>query len=638
MNTMSETNSEIQRLTEELLRLQKEDGSWRFCFENGTVTDAYMIVVLRTLQEPDESLIRQLHDRIATAQQADGSWKLFHDEEEGNLSATVEAYYALLYSGYSAKSDESMRKAKQYILSKGGVRSIDSLLTIVLLAATGQYPWPASLFIPLEFLLLPPSFPLNFFDFSAYARVHLAPILLMADRRFAMKTQASPDLSDLSDLSAARSGSLDPSGPAGQRQPADGFQALLDEIKAGLGKLVGIPGKLHMAAAKRAEQYMLERIEPDGTLYSYASCTFLMIFALLALGYDKQHPVITRAVRGLTAMVCSSDGKMFLQNSPSAVWDTALLSHALQEAGVAPESKAIRSAASYIVSKQQRTLGDWSLHNRNPVPGGWGFSDSNTINPDVDDTTAALRAIKRLVQSDPPSRDAWNRGLNWLLSMQNRDGGWPAFERDTDNKLLAWLPIDGAQAAAIDPSSADLTGRTLEFLGNTAGLGLKHPFVRRGTDWLIDHQEEDGSWYGRWGICYIYGTWAAMTGMISAGVDTGHPAVQRGVSWLSSIQNPDGGWGESCRSDRLMRYVPLGASTPSQTAWALDALIAFHPKPVPEVEKGMQRLLALLSEDGWAAAYPTGAGLPGAFYMHYHSYRYIWPLLALSHYRKKYSG
>ncbi len=165
MDTMSETNSEIQRLTEELLRLQKEDGSWRFCFENGTVTDAYMIIVLRTLQEPDESLIRHLHDRIAAAQQADGSWKLFHDEEEGNLSATVEAYYALLYSGYSATSDESMRKAKQYILSKGGVRSIDSLLTIVLLAATGQYPWPASLFIPLEFLLLPPSFPLNFFRF-----------------------------------------------------------------------------------------------------------------------------------------------------------------------------------------------------------------------------------------------------------------------------------------------------------------------------------------------------------------------------------------------------------------------------------------------------------------------------------------
>ncbi len=380
---------------------------------------------------------------------------------------------------------------------------------------------------------------------------------------------------------------------------------------------------------------MLERIEPDGTLYSYASCTFLMIFALLALGYDKQHPVITRAVRGLTAMVCSSDGKMFLQNSPSAVWDTALLSHALQEAGVAPESKAIRSAASYIVSKQQRTLGDWSLHNRNPVPGGWGFSDSNTINPDVDDTTAALRAIKRLAQSDPPSRDAWNRGLNWLLSMQNRDGGWPAFERDTDNKLLAWLPIDGAQAAAIDPSSADLTGRTLEFFGEYGGARPKAPF-RSPRNGLADRSSGRGRLVVRTlgDLLYIW----------HMGRDDGNDlgGGRHGPSRCAkrrqlAKQHPE----SRRRLGRILQkrsaYAVCAARGQYAVANRMGAgrLIAFHPKPVPEVEKGMQRLLALLSEDGWAAAYPTGAGLPGAFYMHYHSYRYIWPLLALSHYRKK---
>ncbi|MDB5055012.1 MAG: Sporulenol synthase, partial [Bacilli bacterium] len=199
-----------------------------------------------------------------------------------------------------------------------------------------------------------------------------------------------------------------------------------------------------------------------------------------------------------------------------------------------------------------------------------------------------------------------------------------------------WLPIDGAKMAAIDPSTADLTGRTLEFLGNTAGLELRHSFIRRGTDWLIDHQEEDGSWYGRWGICYIYGTWAALTGMMSVGVEPDHRTMQKGVRWLLSIQNSDGGWGESCKSDKLMRYVPLGASTPSQTAWALDALIAVHPKPIPEVEIGIRRLITVLHEDDWITTYPTGGGLAGNFYIHYHSYRYIWPLLALSHYRRKY--
>ncbi|NHN35285.1 squalene--hopene cyclase [Paenibacillus agricola] len=634
MDVLSETNREIQRLTEEIMRMQKKDGSWRFCFENGTLTDAYMIITLRTLQMDNETLIRQLHDRILTAQQADGSWRVFFDEEEGNLSATVEAYYALLYSGYSKKTDESMEKAKQFILSKGGIQNITNVLTKVFLAATGHYPWPSSTLIPIEFLLLPTSFPINFFDFSAFIRVHLAPLVLLVDRQFVITTDASPDLSDLA------GNRLEPVffNNNGQHEHSRGLQHLLKEIKTSLGKLVGVPKRLHEAASKWAEQYMLERIEPDGTLYSYATCTFMMIFALLSSGYDKQHPVITSAVQGLVATLCHTDGKVLLQNSPSEVWDTALLSHALQESGTSAGSMAIQNAASYLLSKQHWKFGDWSVHNRNPVPGGWGFSDSNTINPDVDDTTAALRAIKRLTLIKPSYRDAWNRGLNWTLSMQNKDGGWPAFEKDTDHEILTWLPVDEAKTAAIDPSTTDLTGRTLEFLGSTAGLGLNHSFIRRGTNWLIDHQEADGSWYGRWGICYIYGTWAALTGMMSAGVEPHHQAVQKGIGWLLSIQNADGGWGESCKSDQLMRYMPLGASTPSQTAWALDALIAVHPKPIPEMEIGIRRLISTLHEDDWTTTYPTGAGLASTLYIHYHSYRYIWPLLTLSHYRKKYGG
>jgi len=488
-NGMSEVNEEIKRLTSKLLALQHADGTWRFCYDNGISTGAYMIITLRSLQMEDEPLIRRLHGAILKEQQPDGSWNLYRDEEKGNLSASVEAYYSLLYSGYSSRTDEPMRRAQRFILSQGGIMNVSNVITQAMLAATGQCRWPASLSIPLEVLLLPVSSPLNYFDFSAYARVHLVPILLLADRQYAVTTDDLPDLTEL----------------AGERLDqferfSRGFETVVEEIKSGIAKLSGLPNHLHQASIKRAEQFMLQRIEPDGTLYSYASSTFLMIFALLALGYDKRHPVVTHAVQGVKALVCDSDRITVVQNSPPTVWDTALLSDALQAAGVPAHSAAIRNAGNYLLTKQHRKLGDWSLRVRDPVAGGWGFSDSNTLNPDVDDTTAALRAINQQARADPTYREAWSRGLNWVISLQNKDGGWPAFEKDTDNALLTWIAISGAKSAAIDPSTPDLTGRTLEYLGNYAGLGNSHVFIRRGSEWLFKHQEKDGSWYGRWGV------------------------------------------------------------------------------------------------------------------------------------------
>lgn len=630
MRVWSEANEEVRRLTKKLEGLQRQDGSWRFCFENGILTDAYMIIVLRTLELPYETIIRKLHDRIASEQQDNGAWKVYPDEEEGNLSASVDAYYAMLYSGYSHKTDESMRKAARFIQSKGGLKQVNTVLSKAFLAATGQYPWPSSLIIPLEFLLLPPTFPVNFFDFSGFARVHLVPMLVMANRRFAIKTEATPDLSDI--IGTDRPIGNESSTPTDPRS----FQRLLDEIQSGLQQLASLPGQLNEHAVSRAEKFMLERIEPDGTLYSYATSTLLMIMALLALGYDRRHPIILSAVQGLMSMLWSFGAKLHLQNSPSTIWDTALLSSALQTAGVAPDQPSVRQSVAYLLRFQHHKTGDWGLHVPRPVPGGWGFSESNTINPDVDDSTVALRAIRLTALRQPEYRNAWNRGLNWVLSMQNKDGGWPAFEREVDQELLTLLPFEGARWVVIDPSTADLTGRTMEFLSHTAGLGHNHALIRRGTDWLAENQKPDGSWYGRWGVCYIYGTWAAVTGLMAAGADPAHPPVSKAVRWLLSIQNSDGGWGESCSSDHKRRYVPLGASTPSQTAWAMDALIAAHNKPLPDMERGIVQLIAQLHKEDWATRYPTGAGLPGSFYNQYHSYRYIWPLLTLSHYINKY--
>lgn len=624
----------ITELTGMLIRQQQPDGSWRFAFDGGFSPDAYFIIVLKTLESTDEALIRKLHDRLASLQQPDGSWKVYPDETAGNLSASIDAYYAMLYSGYSKESDESMQRARRFIAGRGGLRKANSVMTKAFLAATGQYPWPASLILPIEVLLFPSYFPVDLYDFSAYGRVHFIPILLLADRRYAIKTSQSPDLSSL--LGSRDTGDAD---EALQSASAErGLEPYLASIKNAVSKLTGYPGQLREQARKKAEQFLLDRIEADGTLYSYGTCTLLMIMALLSLGYDKRHPVIMHAVNGLTGMLGrTEDGRhVFLQNTPSAVWDTALLSHGLQEAGLPASHAAIGKAAAYLLGKQHYTLADWSVHNPNPVPGGWGFSDSNTINPDVDDSTAALRAIQRLAAKDNHHLDAWNRGLNWVLSMQNRDGGWGAFEKDTDLEWLSWLPIDGAKSVATDPSTPDLTGRTLEFLGS-AGLKRDLPFIRRGTEWLLDHQEQDGSWYGRWGICYLYGTWAAITGLTATGMDVTHAAITRGTKFLLEAQNEDGGWGESCRSDIAREYVPLGTSTPSQTAWALDALIAVHARPTEAIDRGIRSLLHQLTHPfGWTAHYPTGAGLPGLFYSDYYSYKWIWPLVALAHYKGKY--
>jgi len=618
----------IGQLADWLIGEQKGDGSWRFCFENGTIIDAYVLILFRLLEHEDEELLRQLHDRIAASQQPDGCWRLYHDEEKGSLSASIEAYYALLISGYSSAGDEHMQRAKAYILSRGGIGMVRSTLTKTILAATGQREWPRSIAaIPMEIMLVPSELPLSLFSFSGYARVHLVPMLVMGSRKYSLRTERTPDLSPLYANRDVEDESSFPSHIEMQKH-----------IRAGMARLIGSPRSLADTATGKAEAFMLERIEGDGTLYSYATSTIFMIFALLALDYGKEHPVVRKACQGLADMRFHTEGITTIQNSPSDVWDTALISYALQEAGVSHRHDSILNASAFLLSRQHARKGDWSKNNPNTPPGGWGFSETNTMNPDVDDTTAALRAIHRLAVDEPVYAEAWHRGLRWALSMQNRDGGWPAFEKETNNQMLTWLAIEGAKSAAIDPSEADLTGRTLEFLGNFAGIQSNERFVKRGVDWLIRNQGKNGSWYGRWGVCYLYGTWAALTGLAAAGLPPTHDAIKNGAEWLLRMQQGDGGWGESCRSDSSPHYISIGASTPSQTAWALDALIAVSPESTPAIDRGVERLIAFLHERNWKTDYPTGAGLPGYFYIRYHSYRYIWPLVALSHYKNKFGS
>ncbi|SDH21651.1 sporulene cyclase [Alteribacillus persepolensis] len=620
---MKQIQAEINRLVNILVKEQNHDGSWSCPFETGIATDCYMIILLRTLEINDEDLIYALVRRILMKQEKNGAWKLFHDEEKGNLSATVEAYYAVLYSGYRTKHDQSMFLAKQFILKNGGLKEIN-MFTKVMLALTGRYKWPSHFPMPVELILLPTSFPVNFFDFSVYARSNLTPIFIAADYRFSIKTERSPDISDLF---------LNRNDHGWERE-LRGLQSLQSLIRQGIDKLAGYSHELHEIALEHAEKYMLQRIEPDGTFYSYFSSTFLMVFALMARGYPKQHPVIRKAVQGLTSYQTTIDNQMHIQYTTANVWNTALISYGLQEAGVPTSSETIQKAHQYLLSRQHFLYGDWAVHNQNVIPGGWGFSDINTINPDIDDTTASLRSLRTLIVNEPTYSQAWDRAVQWVVSMQNNDGGWAAFEKNVNKSFLSWLPVEGGGKMLLDPSTADLTGRTLEFLGNVTHVDRHHPFVNKGIQWLLRNQRKDGSWYGRWGICYIYGTWAALTGLLAVNVRKKHPSVQKAVQWLYSIQNKNGGWGESCNSDIMKKYVPLYESTRTHTAWALDALVSAENEETPELKRGLKFLLETSGENDWTTTYPKGQGLPGGFYIHYHSYEYLFPLLALSHYKK----
>ncbi len=323
---------------------QAPDGSWNYPFETGISTDCYMIILLRTLDIHDEKLIKKLTERILSKQEENGAWKLFYDEPTGNISSTIEAYYALLYSGLYHKSDEKLRKAKTFILENGGMEAAH-MFTKIMLAITGQHDWPESFPMPIETILLPTSSPINFYSLSVYGRANLTPIMILAEKKYQLKTEHSPDLSDLymrQDVEKDVFLSLSDS---------EEWRSLYSVLKKGVKSLMGLPNHIHDQATERAKQYMLNRIEPDGTFYGYFSSTFLMIFALLSLGYSKTHPIIVKAVNGLKLMKCEINGFTHMQYTTATVWNTALINYALQEAGISTSDPMVNEANDYLLKR-----------------------------------------------------------------------------------------------------------------------------------------------------------------------------------------------------------------------------------------------------------------------------------------------
>ncbi|MDE0639520.1 prenyltransferase/squalene oxidase repeat-containing protein [Bacillus sp. CNPSo 3703] len=606
-------NEYIDELHMQVERRQREDGAFIFCFEGPMMTNAFFIMLLKAVGDPDQQLIHQLAEAIHAKQNEDGSFSLYHDQS-GHLTATVQGYCGMLASGRFQKDEPHMEKAAQYIRSKGGLKSVH-FMTKWMLAVNGMHPWPY-FYAPLSLLLIPTAFPLHFYHLSAYARIHFVPMMIALNKRYTSHA-TFPSLTHLDENMS--------------KNPFDWFMAReersTDDFLMYMRSYTALDSRLDFFGYEAAKRYMFDRLEKDGTLYSYLSATIFMVYALMSLGYSPGHHLIQKAVRGMKRLVTSCQGKIYAENSTSTVWDTALVSYASQRAGRKREDPMIMNSFNYLLDRQQMKKADWAVHNRHAAPGGFGFSHINTNNPDCDDTQIVLKAIPK--EYDPLQ---WKRGYDWLLSMQNRDGGFSAFEKNQDHFLLRHLPLESAEDAAIDPSTPDITGRVLHLIGleeeDTAS-----PSILRQKDrcvkWLIDHQEKNGSWFGRWGVCYIYGTWAALTGLKAAGVPSSHPAVQKAYRFLKQIQLEDGSFGESCKSAELKTYVPLPFGTVVQTAWATEALLQYEKANTAAILKAVSFLVNHHHTEE-AMYYPVGIGLPKQFYITYHSYPFVFPMMACS--------
>lgn len=587
----------VRQSTERLFRHQAQDGRFSFFCEVSPWANAMAIIVLYLCGYKRDPLIGELQRSILGQQQPNGGWCLYADQKF-HLSSSVLSYFALLLTGHSRES-LYMKSAELMILEYGGLTKASSL-SKAFLAVAGQVPWSAIPDTHIELILERPQDVLSVYDFSVPMRVHLPSLMILSHLHYKVHV---PERCSVRHLIVP-----------GESFPNERLPARND------------------AALRACQQFLFDRLESDGTIAGYLSATSFFIFACLALGYGVTDAPVQKALSGIRALIYPRQKSIQQQMFTSDIWDTALALQALSTAGVDPLDHRMVRAAIYLVSRQHRGVSDWVYHAPSARPGGWAFSHSNVHYPDLDDTAAVLLALypyrKRGIFRLP-----WVTGIKWVQHMQNRDGGWGAFEKDVDKLLLELISGADLPGVVTDPSAPDVTGRVLAALA-CSGLASK-AVGKRGMDWLLRMQREDGSWYGRWGVSYIYGTYHAVKGLRAGGADFGHPSIVRARKWLERVQNQDGGYGESCESDTQGRLIPLGHSLPSQTAWGLLGLLAASEEISPAMERTARWLVSSYARHGWREKYPTGAGVAGEAYIRYHSYPRIWPLMALAEYRKR---
>jgi squalene-hopene/tetraprenyl-beta-curcumene cyclase len=620
----------LNRAAQALLGRQAEDGHWRFDLEaDATIPSEYILLqhfLGRSNKAREEGISRYLRRR----QNRSGSWSLYHGGP-GDMSATVKAYFALKLMGHSADAPYMVR-ARHWVLTNGGAEKVN-VFTRIALAIFGQLPWRTVPAMPVEIMFLPRWWFFNLSKVSYWSRCVIVPLLILFARRPVVHVDAHLGISELF-LS-----------PPMKLRHLDTFQAgsPLKNCFLALDRLLKlidpmIPAFIRERALKRAEKWMRDHAKGKGGIGAIYPAMANAAMALRVLGASEDDEDLLRTVQAIEDLVLDGETETYIQPCVSPIWDTCLSLTALTEAGARSDHPAVKQAVEWLFDHQIFVGGDWCDQAPGLEPGGWAFQYENDKYPDVDDTGMVLMSLLRAGAHDKRhKRKRINQALNWLLGMQNPDGSWGAFDIGNNYEYLNKIPF-ADHGALVDPGTADLTARVIELLA-MLGYDATFPPVRRGLEFLQRDQEEDGSWYGRWGVNYIYGTWSVLSALGVVGEDCAKPYVRKAVQWLQDKQNEDGGWGESCNSYDDRRLTGHGVSSASQTAWALLGLMAVGATDSPQVQRGIDFLVRTQNTQGeWDEEVYTGTGFPRVFYLRYHGYSRYFPVWALATYLRARQG
>ena len=626
----------IAQAQSNLLRLQNADGHWAGeLIVDSTLCSDY-ILFMHWAGAVDPVLQEKCVVHIRSRQMPDGGWNIYHGGPS-EVNATVKAYFALKLAG-DAPAAPWMERGRAAALRLGGIPRMNTYAKLYL-ALLGQFPWEKLPTIPAEMVLLPDWFPLSLYKISSWSRAMIVPLAILNHLR--PTRHLHPDL-QVRELFPGEMSEADwMPRPDRRWLTLRNLFLRLDGFLKGLERAGFKP--FRKRAIAEAVRWMTERMgEGSHGLAAVFPAMLNSIIALKALGYDDAHPVLAKALRDFEGLFVDDPEDFRIQPCLSPVWDTSINLIALVESGYcdgAQQGGPVARAAQWLADREVRIRGDWAVHNPHPVASGWSFEFRNDYYPDTDDTMMVLMALRFAPPGGSPEglRAIFQRALPWLLSFQCRDGGWAAFDRDVTQRWLESVPF-ADHNAILDPACSDLTGRMLELLGYI-GFDRSHPAIGRAIAYLRRTQERDGSWYGRWGVNYIYGTWQVLRGLRAMGEPMEQPWIAQARQWLEACQNADGGWGETPASYEDPALKGRGESTPSQTAWAVMGLCAAGGAQGECVRRGIEWLLRAQNRDGsWSEPQTTGTGFPRVFYLNYDMYRNNFPLLALATYANIVAG
>ncbi|MEZ6194142.1 MAG: squalene--hopene cyclase [Planctomycetota bacterium] len=621
----------IERASEALVGLQNPDGHWVGELEGDTILSSEYILfhwfLGRAEQDADE--LRRCCNFLRRGQNEEGGFSLYPGGPS-DVSASVKAYFALKLFGDDPEADH-MRRARAKIRRLGGIDACNTF-TKLTLALFGQVSWNECPAVPPELILFPRWFPFNIYEMSSWSRTIVIPLSLVWALKPQRKVPAGCDIAELrvplDDAPEYRAFEVDGTSNTWRIifQSLDKAAKLAENVNT---KLRVRP--LRRLAINRAVEWVQRRFEKSDGLGAIFPPIVYSLVAFQALGYDEDEPHYKMAMEAFKGLrVHASDDEIRIQPCHSPVWDTAIALNALAIAGLPQNRDAVEKSVDWLLAREVRSFGDWAEKVKGVEPAGWYFEYQNEFYPDVDDTIMVMMALERV--GVERAQGAIKRAMNWVWAMQSKEGGWAAFDRDNNRQVLTNVPF-ADHNAMLDPPTADITARVLETFG-IFGVDQSDPRVRKAIRFIESQQEPDGTWYGRWGVNYIYGTWQVLRGLREIGYDMARENIARAADWLESIQNPDGGFGESIASYEDPSLKGQGPSTPSQTAWAMMGLIAAGRAESPALRRAIDYLTETQLADGtWEEEYWTGTGFPKVFYLRYHYYRIYFPLMALAMWR-----